>query len=107
MPRPNGTAWRRCRAKMGITSDQAAQVLGIAGGSLRQIETNVKPVSLALAYRAERFYGIPVDDLLDVAVEPGKQPEKKPEPKIERVAPPRRQDREPTKGPKRAAGAAA
>lgn len=86
---------------MGITSDQAAQMLGIAGGSLRQIETNAKPASLALAFRAEALYGVPVDDLIDEAKD-DPEPKPKPQPKIERVAPPRRQEREPTKGPKRA-----
>lgn len=64
MPQPNGKLWRRCRAKMDITSNQAAQLLGITGGALRQIETNTKPVSLALAFRAERLYNVPVDDLI-------------------------------------------
>ncbi|WP_134667897.1 helix-turn-helix transcriptional regulator [Amycolatopsis sp. CFH S0078] len=88
---------------MDITSDQAAQLLGIQGGSLRQIELNVKPVSLALAFRAERLYGVAVDELIDESKdEPNKTPEPKPQPKIERVAPPRRQEREPSKGPRRA-----
>lgn len=85
---------------MGITSDQAAELLDIAGGSLRQIETSVKPASLALAYRAARLYRCDVADLIanneGVPEEPPKQP--KPAP-----APRRRQDTEGTKkAPKRA-----
>lgn len=99
MPKSNGKIWRRCRAKMDITSNQAASLLGITGGALRQIETSHKPASLALAFRAERLYGVPVDDLL-VDQETPKEPPKK----IERVAPPKRQDTEKTKGPKRAQG---
>lgn len=64
MPQPNGRTWRHCRAKMDITSNQAAELLGITGGALRQIETAVKPVSLALAYRAERLYQVPVSELI-------------------------------------------
>lgn len=104
MPKANGKLWRRSRAKMDITSDQAAQMLGIKGGSLRQIETNLKPVSLALAFRAERLYGVPVDDLLDESEDKPKQPPKKIEPKIEKVAPPKRTG---GSGPKRAAEDAA
>lgn len=64
MPQPNGKLWRRCRARMDITSNEAAKLLGITGGALRQIETNTKPVSLQLAFRAERLYNVPVDDLI-------------------------------------------
>lgn len=86
---------------MDITSDQAAQLLGIKGGSLRQIETNLKPASLALAFRAERLYGVPVDDLL--AEDKPKPPPKKAEPKIEKVAPDKRTG---GSGPRRAQDAA-
>lgn len=87
---------------MDITSDQAAKLLKIKGGSLRQIETGRKPASLALAFRAERLYGVPVDDLL---ADKPKEPPKKAEPKIEKVAPAKRQER--TTGPRRAAEDAA
>jgi transcriptional regulator with XRE-family HTH domain len=73
---------------MDITSDQAADLLKIKGGSLRQIETGHKPASLALAFRAERLYGVPVDELL--AEDKPKDKPKKDEPKIEKVAPDRR-----------------
>jgi transcriptional regulator with XRE-family HTH domain len=96
---------------MGLTSNQAAQLLDIAGGSLRQIETNVKPASLALAYRAERLYGVPVGDLLiDDENQPTPEPKREPaEPKVEPVAPPRRRNgNSDRRGPRRnAAGAAA
>jgi len=91
---------------MDITSDQAAELLKITGGALRQIETGQKPASLALAFRAERLYGVPVDDLLVDKDEPEDKP-KKAEPKIEKVAPTRRQTTERTTGPKRAAEDAA
>lgn len=103
MPKANGKIWRRCRAKMDITSDQAAQLLGIKGGSLRQIETNLKPVSLALAFRAERLYKVPVDDLIVDAEDKPKPPPKKAEPKIEKVAPDKRTG---GSGPRRAQDAA-
>ncbi len=73
---------------MDITSDQAAELLKIKGGSLRQIETGLKPASLALAFRAERLYGVPVEELL--AEDKPKDKPKKAEPKIEKVAPPKR-----------------
>lgn len=102
MPQANGKLWRRCRARMDITSDQAAQLLGIKGGSLRQIETGLKPASLALAFRAERIYGVSVDDLL--AEDKPKPPPKKVAPKIEKVAPPKRSG---GSGPRRASEDAA
>lgn len=88
---------------MQLTSDQAADRLSITGGALRQIETNTKPVSLQLAFRAEELYRqvdetLTVDDLL-VAEQQPPQPEPQPqpkqpaEPKVEPTAPPRRQDR--------------
>jgi len=91
---------------MDITSDQAAELLKITGGALRQIETGHKPASLALAFRAERLYGVPVDDLLVGEDKPKDEP-KKAEPKIEKVAPARRQTTERTTGPRRAAEDAA
>jgi DNA-binding XRE family transcriptional regulator len=103
MPKVKGNTWRRCRARMDITSNQAAQLLGIAGGSLRQIETGVKPASLALAFRAERLYGVSVDDLIYDEDAP-KPPPKKAEPKIEKTAPDRRVGKT---GPKRATDEAA
>jgi transcriptional regulator with XRE-family HTH domain len=100
MPLPNGTLWRHRRAKMQLTSDQAATLLGIAGGSLRQIETNTKPVSLALAYRAEELYKTPVDELIDAAEKPGKPGKAKP--KTEPTAPPGRRDgKDDRRGPRR------
>lgn len=93
MPKPNGRTWRHCRAKMDITSDQAAALLGITGGALRQIETNIKPVSLRLAYRAESLYKTPVSDLLaNDEDKPEPKDDKPPEPKVEPIAPPRRRN---------------
>lgn len=110
----NGEIWRRCRAKMQLTSNQAAAALGIAGGALRQIETNRKPASLKLTYRAEALYrhcglfdGRPltVDDLLSGEANPNKPPEKpepRPQPKIEPVGPPaRRNGKDDRRGPRR------
>lgn len=84
---------------MGITSDQAAELLDIAGGSLRQIETSVKPASLALVYRAARLYRCDVADL--IAGNDGVPDEPPPQPKPPQ-APARRQDKEGAKkAPKR------
>lgn len=110
MPQPNGQVWRRCRAKLQLTSDQAAEKLGIAGGSLRQIETNTKPVSLLLAYRAEALYKaaekkLTVDDLIvGEEQQPKPDPDKpKPAPKVERTSPPGRKNGNGNrKGPARA-----
>lgn len=106
MPIPNGDVWRHGRAKKQLTSDQAADALGIAGGALRQIEGNRKPASLMLAYRAAELYDVDVAELLrneDDAPPAPRQPEPKPqpapEPKVERTAPPRRKDDRP--GPPR------
>lgn len=106
MPIPNGDAWRHGRAKKQLTSDQAADALGIAGGALRQIEGNRKPASLMLAYRAADLYEVEVADLLrneDDAPPAPRQPESKPapKPKVERTAPPPRKNERP--GPPRAA----
>src|SRR5216110_67242 len=107
MPQANGKLWRRCRARMDITSNQAAELLGIKGGSLRQIETGAKPASLALAFRAERLYGVPVDELLIDADSPSGPQDPKPnpdkdKPKVERVSPPgRRNGKTNQRGPRR------
>jgi transcriptional regulator with XRE-family HTH domain len=96
---------------MQLTSNQAAELLGISGGALRQIETNVKPVSLHLAYRAEQLYKqvdeeLTVDDLIiDEDPKPAPKPEPKApaEPKVEPTAPPsRRNGSGDRKGPPRA-----
>lgn len=97
---------------MGLTSNQAAELLGIAGGALRSIETNIKPVSLALAYRAEELYKQVDEELtvnhLIVDEDPQPKPEPKPEPKpaqpkVERTAPPgRREGSDDRPGPPRA-----
>jgi hypothetical protein len=89
---------------MQLTSDQAANLLGITGGALRQIELNRKPASGFLASRASRLYKIPRRELLrsdDAPQEepkPKPEPKKKPEPKVEPTAPPRRKN---GKGPGR------
>jgi hypothetical protein len=87
---------------MQLTSDQAAQLLGITGGALRQIELNKKPASGLLASRASHLYRIPRCDLLRAEDAPKEEPKKpapkKPEPKVEPTAPPRRKN---GKGPGR------
>lgn len=93
---------------MDITSNQAGELLGIKGGSLRQIETGRKPASLALAFRAERLYGVSVDRLLIDADSPTNPQDPKPKPdkdkpKVEPVAPPGRRDGKANRGPRRAA----
>lgn len=96
MPKPNGHLWRHCRAQMDITSDQAGALLGITGGALRQIEQDRKPVSLALAYRAERLYKRSIEDLIvDEKQDPTPaEPEREPavEPKVEPTGPPGRKN---------------
>jgi DNA-binding XRE family transcriptional regulator len=90
---------------MDITSDQAAHLLNIQGGALRQIETNVKPASERLAMRAARLYKVPVEELL-AADDPKPDPkkDKDPEPKVEPTAPPpRRNGRDNRRGPRRSA----
>lgn len=79
MPQVYGNAWRHYRARMDITSDDAAALLKIAGGALRQIETGVKPASLALAYRAARLYGCDVSDLVATGEGVPDEPPKKKE----------------------------
>lgn len=99
MPTVFGNRWRHLRAEMDLTSDEAAGLLNIAGGALRQIEVGTKPASLALAYRAARLFKCPVGDLVDtgegVPDEPPRKPRKNPQPKQGR------KDKEGT-GPKRA-----
>lgn len=89
---------------MQLTSDQAAQLLGITGAALRQIELNKKPASGFLASRASRLYRIPrnrllrSDDAPQDEPKPKPEPKKRPEPKVEPTAPPRRKN---GKGPHR------
>lgn len=108
MPRPNGAQWRRARASRDLTSDQAARVLGIQGGSLRSIELQLQPVSDRLAHRAARLYRCDVNLLLLPAAEevPDNPPSKEQRPE-EHTAPPKRKPRENERGPKRPSGAAA
>lgn len=106
MPKPNGRTWRHCRARMDITSDQAAVLLNISGGALRQIENEVKPVSLRLAYRAARLYKVDITSLVSEDDEPAPEPtppaKPDPEPKIEPTHPPgRRNGRDGRTGPRR------
>lgn len=87
---------------MDLSVEVAADQLRIAPGSLRNIESGQPRavVSLHLAYRAARLYGLALEDLVATTTEnpePSKQP--KQEPKREPLAPPKRQDRE--KGPRR------
>lgn len=89
---------------MQLTSDQAAQLLGITGGALRQIELNKKPASGFLASRAARLFRISRKQLLKAEDTAQEQPKEKPkaEPKIEPVGPPRRRDgRDDRRGPRR------
>ena len=104
MPAANGNKWRHCRAQLGITSDQAGDLLGITGGALRSIETEFRPASLALAYRASRLYSVPVEDLIrDGDEKPEPKKDRDPEPKVEPTSPPpRRNGKDNRRGPKRA-----
>lgn len=77
MPKVNGERWRHRRAQLGITSDQAASLLDIAGGALRSIELAIKPASLALAYRAARLYSCDVFELLAADDDPLSEPPSK------------------------------
>lgn len=93
MPAANGNKWRHCRAQLGITSDQAGELLGITGGALRSIETEFRPASLALAYRASRLYSVDVGDLIRGDDDPPKpKPEPEVKPKVEKTAPPPRRN---------------
>ena len=89
---------------MGITSDQAGDLLGITGGALRSIETEFRPASLALAYRASRLYSVPVDELIRDDDKPDPKKDKDPQPKVEPTSPPpRKNGKDNQRGPKRAA----
>src|ERR1044072_7062940 len=104
MPAANGNKWRHCRAQLGITSDQAAHLLGIAAGALRSIEPDFRPASLALPSRASRLYSVPVEDLIrDGDEKPEPKKDRDPEPKVEPTSPPpRRNGKDNRRGPKRA-----
>ncbi|MFL6141620.1 MAG: hypothetical protein ACJ72N_07095 [Labedaea sp.] len=95
---------------MGITSDKAADLLGIAGGHLRSIENDIKPSSWELAYRAARLYSCDVDNLLAGERVPDEPTTTEQDPE-ENTGPGRKSDgvnKSKTKrGPKRASGAAA
>jgi DNA-binding XRE family transcriptional regulator len=104
MPATNGNEWRHRRAQLGITSDQAGELLGITGGALRSIETEFRPASLALAYRAARLYSCSVHDLIRGEDKPDpKKDEPKVEPKVEPTAPPRRNGKDDRQRPPRSA----
>lgn len=95
MPIPNGRFWRDCREARQLTSDEAAQLLKISGGHLRQIETEKKPASGMLAARAAKLFRVPKGDLLKTG---NPQPKPEPQPKKEPTAPPNRRG---TKAPRR------
>lgn len=86
---------------MDLTSNEAAKLLGIAGGALRSIELELKPVSLALAFKAERLYQVPVDDLLRDGDKDEPKKDEKVEPKVEPTAPPSRKNGKGGTAPKR------
>lgn len=100
--KPIGQTWRHARAKLDISVEAAAEALDIQPGSLRNIESEQPRamVSERLAYRAERFYKVPIAHLVDAEQIPDKPPK---QPKAPPKPPPKRA---PT-GPRRAAEDAA
>jgi hypothetical protein len=73
MAKVNGSNWRLYRDALRLTSNKAADLLGITGGALRQIEASTKPASDDLVVRAARIYRCELIDLLateDPATEP-------------------------------------
>lgn len=79
MAKVNGSRWRLYRNALGLTSNKAADLLGIKGGSLRQIEAGTKPASDELVLRAARLYQCEMVELLaseDPVTEPPKRTHK-------------------------------
>lgn len=104
MPAAIGRTWRHCRAKLGLTSLEVAKLLGITHGHLRNIETESRPASLALAYRACRLYQCEITDLVRDDEKPDPKKDEKVEPKVEPTAPPKRKNGKGNeRGPKRTA----
>lgn len=99
--KPVGITWRHARAKLDLSVEEAATALGIAAGTLRNIESGQPRanVSLRLAYRAQDLYGLPLDELASTSE--GRPDEPPKTPKREPKAPARRQDSEKRPGPKR------
>jgi DNA-binding XRE family transcriptional regulator len=94
---PRGDQWQLGRAELDLTSEQAAAKLRIAGGSLRSIENELQSVSLALACRAARLYGVNVNTLIR---SDSTQPDEKPEQPKGPKGPGTRKDKK-KRGPKR------
>lgn len=96
MAKVNGSNWRLYRDALAVTSAKAAELLGITGGALRQIELGTKPASDELVLRAARLYRCELVDLLateDPVTEPPTRKQEK-----EKTGPTRREGET---GPKR------
>jgi transcriptional regulator with XRE-family HTH domain len=80
MAKVNGSRWRLYRTALRLTSNAAAELLGISGGALRQIELDTKPASDELVLRAARLYQCELIDLLateDPVTEPPSKKQEK------------------------------
>ncbi len=68
-----GARLKQARENVGLTQDQAAEILGYSNRStLSQIETGVNGVPLPKLHQMAELYGVPINDFLDIATpEPG------------------------------------
>lgn len=76
--KPNGPIWRRGRAKLDLSAEEAAVRLRIKPNYLRNIESNQKKAtpSERLVCRAAALYGVTFDELVADDEQPKQPPEK-------------------------------
>lgn len=98
-----GARIRTRREELDISTRVFAERIGIAEGSLRNIENGRAVPSRRLIGRICRELTLPIHEIDDAYADVRKERERTAEP----TSPPKRQDKEPTKGPKRATGVAA
>ena len=87
MAKVNGSNWRLYRDALGLTSNKAADLMGITGGALRQIEASTKPASDELVLRAAKLYRCELIDLLLATEDPATEPPARKQEKEANTAP--------------------
>jgi DNA-binding XRE family transcriptional regulator len=107
MPAVDGYRWKDRRAQLDITTETAADELGIHKRTLQNIETTAGyPVKLEVIYRASRLYNVSAawlrgDD--DAPPQPPPEPPKREPSGDPRGPEPRRNGKDDRRGPRRSA----
>ncbi len=105
MPKLNSSRIKHRIAELDWSVEQVASMTGIPYGTLRNAVAGRDPINLHRAYRLLRALNVPgyvqlsIDDLLVGDQKPTEPPQQPKGPK----SPPTRQEREPSRGPRRVA----